>query len=88
VTWSESLQLVGAAALALALALPAQLNFGEPTHLHAMLTSLSLHGLPGMAAGLVLNRAMLTRETIRVGLLFRNQVSVSEARSRLWWVCA
>src|SRR5712692_5109989 len=34
----------GAAALILALAFPAQLDLGEKTHLHAMLTSLSMHG--------------------------------------------
>lgn len=55
---------VGAAALALVLAFPAQLNLGEQTHLHAMLTSVSLHGLPGMAAGLVLNCALLAAFTL------------------------
>ncbi len=55
---------VGAAAVTLALAFPARLDLGEQTHLHAMLTSLSLHGLPGMAAGLVLNGAMLAAFTL------------------------
>jgi len=50
---------VGAAALALALAFPAHLELREQTQLDAMLTSPSLHGLPGMAAGLALNGAML-----------------------------
>jgi hypothetical protein len=54
----------GAAALTLALAFPAQLDLGEKTHLHAMLTSLSMHGLPGMVAGLVLNGAMLAAFTL------------------------
>jgi Zn-dependent protease with chaperone function len=49
----------GGAALAVALAFPAQLELGEQAHLRAMLTSLSLHGPPGMAAGLVFNAAML-----------------------------
>jgi hypothetical protein len=55
---------VGAAALTVALAVPAQLDLGEQTHLRAMLTSLSLHGLPGMAAGLVLNVAVLGAFTL------------------------
>jgi len=54
----------GATALTVTLAFPAQLDLGEQTHLHAMLTSLSLHGLPGMAAGLVLNGAMLAAFTL------------------------
>jgi beta-lactamase regulating signal transducer with metallopeptidase domain len=55
---------VGTVALMLALAFPAQLDLGERTHLHVMLTSLSLHGLPGMAAGLVLNGAMVAGFTL------------------------
>ena len=54
----------GAAALTLALAFPARLDLGEQTHLRGMLTSLSLHGLPGMAAGLMLNGAMLAAFTL------------------------
>jgi len=54
----------GATALTVTLAFPAQLDLGEQTHLHAMLTSLSLHGLPGMVAGLVLNGAMLAAFTL------------------------
>lgn len=53
--WSAA----GAAALTLAVAFPAQLDLGERTRLHQMLTSLSLHGLPGMAAGLALNGLLL-----------------------------
>lgn len=51
---------VGVSALSLALAFPAKIDLGEQTHLHAMLTSLSLHGLPGMAAGLAVNAAILS----------------------------
>jgi Zn-dependent protease with chaperone function len=54
----------GIAALTLALAFPAQLDLGEQTHLHVMLTSLSVHGLPGMAAGLLLNATMLAGFTL------------------------
>ncbi len=54
----------GAAALTLAVAFPAQLDLGEQAHLRAMLTSLSLHGLPGMAAGLALNGVMLVSSTL------------------------
>ena len=49
---------LGAAAIILTLAFPARLDLGAQSHLNAMLTSLSLHGLPGMAAGLALNAAM------------------------------
>lgn len=49
---------VGAVAIILTLAFPARLDLGAQSHLNAMLTSLSLHGLPGMAAGLALNGAM------------------------------
>lgn len=58
---------LGALALALVLVYPAQIDISEQTHLHAMLTSLSLHGLPGMIAGLALNGAMLSA----VALLWR-----------------
>ena len=51
---------IGAAALTLTFVFPAQLDLSEQTHLQAMLTSLSLHGLPGMVAGLALNGAMLS----------------------------
>jgi Zn-dependent protease with chaperone function len=62
--WHLAASAVGAAALTLALAFPAQLDLGEQTQLDSMLTSLSLHGLPGMAAGLVLNGAMLAAFTL------------------------
>ncbi len=57
--WQFMTSAVGALALALVLIFPAQIDFSEQTHLRAMLTSLSLHGLPGMLAGLALNGAML-----------------------------
>lgn len=57
---SIAISALGAAALVLPLTFPAQLNLGEQTHMQSMLTSLSLHGLPGMAAGLLLNVIMLT----------------------------
>ena len=50
---------VGLAALVLTLIFPAQLDLGEETHLKTMLTSQSLHGLPGMALGLVINVMVL-----------------------------
>lgn len=56
--WQLAASGAGALALALALSLPSRIDVGERTRLD-MLTSLSLHGLPGMAAGLVLNLAVL-----------------------------
>ena len=53
------LSFAGVAALALVLLFHARLELGESTKLHAMLTTLSLHGLPGMAAGLALNGLIL-----------------------------
>ena len=50
----------GTGALLLAVLSPARLEIGESTHLHAMLTSMSLHGLPGMAAGFVLDALILS----------------------------
>lgn len=55
---------VGAAAITLVLAFPAHVNLGEQAQLNTMLTSPSLHGLPGMAAGLGLNSAMLAALTL------------------------
>jgi hypothetical protein len=49
---------LGAAALALALAFPGTIALGERTQLDSMLTTMSLHGLPGMAAGLIFNLAL------------------------------
>ncbi len=60
------LSLLGAAALTLVLVFPARLDLGESARLHSMLTTLSLHGLPGMAAGLALNGLVLTCLTLGV----------------------
>jgi hypothetical protein len=57
--WQIAASGLGGVTLALVLAFPARIDVSEETHLQGMLTSLSLHGLPGMAAGLVINGAML-----------------------------
>ena len=62
--WRLAASATGAAAIILTLASPARLDLGEQTHLNAMLTSSSLHGLPGMAAGLALNGAMFAMLTL------------------------
>lgn len=62
---------LGGSALALTLAFPGQLDLREQSHMQTMLTSLSLHGLPGMAGGLLVNAAMLGAAI----LLFRRRVS-------------
>ncbi|MHB8643466.1 MAG: M56 family metallopeptidase [Gaiellaceae bacterium] len=54
----------GIAALTLSIAFSARLDLGERTHLRAMLTSPTLHGLPGMAAGLALNGLLLSAFTL------------------------
>ena len=51
---------IGLAAFALILAMPAQLSLDQRTKLDQMLTSSSLHGLPGMAAGFTLNTLLIT----------------------------
>jgi hypothetical protein len=58
-SWQIAGSGLGLGALALVLALPAQIDVSEERHLFGMLTSLSVHGLPGMAAGLALNIGML-----------------------------
>lgn len=72
---SVAISAVGAAALTLTLAFPAQLNLGEQTHMQSMLTSLSLHGFPGMAAGLLFNGIMLT-----AAMIFWRRVSARGTR--------
>lgn len=72
---SLTISAVGAAALTLTLAFPAQLNLGEQTHIRSMLTSLSLHGLPGMAAGLLCNGVLLT-----AAMIFWRRVSARGTR--------
>lgn len=51
--------MLAAALLVAVLQLPLTVGVGETGHLHAMLTSTSIHGLPGMAAGLVVNAAAI-----------------------------
>ena len=53
------LSVIAAALTAVALAVPVQLGLGESQHLRSMLTTMSLHGLPGMAAGLFVNGLIL-----------------------------
>ena len=54
-----ALSLFAVLLLAVAIAFPAHLDFGESQHLRPMLTTMSLHGLPGMAAGLFVNGLIL-----------------------------
>ena len=62
-----------AVALMLAVLVPAHLQGGESAHLHAMLTSMSLHGLPGMAAGFVVNALILTCMAFSARRLLRSR---------------
>lgn len=59
------------AGLLLLVALAGQVAVAEPAHLWAMLTSLSPHGLPGMAVGLVLNLIVLVLGAAAVQRLLR-----------------
>lgn len=59
------------AALVFAVLFPTQLDVGESEHLHAMLTSMSIHGLPGMAAGFVVNALVLTCMALSARCLLR-----------------
>lgn len=54
------LSATGLSLLAVVLAFPARLAIGERAQMESMLTTMSLHGLPGMAAGLAVNAAVLT----------------------------
>lgn len=54
-----AISVVAIAVLAVALAFPANLSIPERAQTDAMLTKMSIHGLPGMTAGLVLNAAIL-----------------------------
>lgn len=56
---SMIVSLGSAIALALVFVFPARVDLGENAKLHSMLTTLSLHGLLGMAAGLALNVLVL-----------------------------
>ena len=53
------LSAVALIAVALILALPAQLSLDQQTRLDQMVTSNSLHGLPGMTAGFALNSLLI-----------------------------
>lgn len=57
-SWQLIVSAVGATALAITMSFPAQIDVSEQTRLNAMMTSLSMHGLPGMAAGLAVNTAI------------------------------
>jgi Zn-dependent protease with chaperone function len=61
----------GAALLAFVLAFPTHLDVGESTHLRSMLTSMSLHGLPGMAVGFLINGLILSCMTVGARRLLR-----------------
>jgi len=65
------LSAVGATALALTITFRAQLDLGEQAHLKTMLLSLSVHGLPGMAAGFAVNAAILTYGMMKTKRLLR-----------------
>jgi Zn-dependent protease with chaperone function len=56
--WHFAGSAFGLLALLLVLVFPAEINVSEQMQLDSMLTSLSLHGLPGMAAGLAINALM------------------------------
>lgn len=62
----------GATVLAVVLAFPAQIDLGESAHLDSMLTSISLHGLPGMAVGFAINALILSCMTMTARRLLRS----------------
>ena len=64
---------VAAAALLFAVLFPARLEVGESAHLRSMLTSMSLHGLPGMAAGFAVNALILTCMAMSARRLLRTR---------------
>jgi beta-lactamase regulating signal transducer with metallopeptidase domain len=65
------LTVVATIALALTVLFPARLEIGESSHLQTMLTSMSLHGLPGMAAGFAVNALILTCMALSARRLLR-----------------
>lgn len=69
----------GLAAVTLPVVFPAQLNLGEKTHLQSMLTSTSLHGLPGMAAGLAVNALVLSIFAIAWRRIANGRASMAES---------
>ena len=58
------LSAAGLLTVALVLAFPAHVDLGQSADFRAMLTSTSLHGLPGMAAGFALNAVVLACMTV------------------------
>ena len=58
------ISVAGATSLAVVLAFPVHLDVGESTHVRSMLTSMSLHGLPGMTIGFLVNGLILSCMTI------------------------
>jgi hypothetical protein len=68
-----ALSLFAVLLLAVAIAFPAHLDIGESQHLRPMLTTMSLHGLPGMAAGLFVNGLILGCATGTYRRLFRRR---------------
>jgi hypothetical protein len=64
---------LAATLVAFALAVPAQLDLGESQHLRSMLTTMSLHGLPGMAIGLFVNGLILGCATMTCRRLVRRR---------------
>ncbi len=65
------MSVAGAALIAFALAFPTHLDVGEPTYLRSMLTSMSLHGLPSMAVGFLVNGFILSCMTVEARRLLR-----------------
>jgi Zn-dependent protease with chaperone function len=64
---------LAAAALLFAVLFPARLEVGESAHLRSMLTSMSLHGLPGMAAGFAVNALILMCMALSARRLWRTR---------------
>ena len=65
------ISLAGSTLLAAVISFPMHLDVGESTHLRSMLTSMSLHGLPGMAVGFLVNGLILTCMTMGARRLLR-----------------
>ena len=61
----------GATLLAVVLAFPIHLDVGESTHLRSMLATMSLHGLPGMAVGFLVDGLILSCMTMGARRLLR-----------------
>lgn len=62
--WRLAVSTVVGTALVLALAFPATLDAGQSARIWNMLTTMSLHGLPGMLAGAAMNVAALAGLTL------------------------